>query len=142
SNVRSFLSVRGKVNKGIRTTLESAPDRFLAYNNGITATATGVRFSADGISSISDLQIVNGGQTTASLYYVQRDAKSRASIESVAVQMKLVVVDPDLASELVPNISRFANSQNSVNEADFFSNSPFHVRLEQISKRLTTPPVP
>lgn len=141
SNVRSYLSARGKVNKGIRTTLESAPGRFLAYNNGITATATGVILRDGMVCEITDLQVVNGGQTTASLYYIQRDPRSSASLEDVAVQMKLVVVDPRLASELVPNISRFANSQNAVNEADFFSNSPFHVRLEQISKRLTTPSV-
>lgn len=141
SNVRSYLSARGKVNKGIRITLESAPDRFLAYNNGITATATGVNLLRGSITSITDLQIVNGGQTTASLYYVNRDPRSTASLDKVSVQMKLVVVDPEIAAELVPNISRFANSQNAVNETDFFSNSPFHVRLEQISKRVTTPAV-
>ena len=39
SNVRTFLSARGAVNKGIQATLAQAPDKFLAYNNGITTTA-------------------------------------------------------------------------------------------------------
>lgn len=141
SNVRSFLSARGKVNKGIRATLEGEPDRFLAYNNGITATATGIDHNGRSITSINNLQIVNGGQTTASLYYAQRDSKSAIDLTNVAVQMKLVVVDPSLAESLVPKISRYANSQNAVNEADFFSNSPFHIRLEQLSKRVATPSV-
>jgi hypothetical protein len=144
SNVRSYLSARGKVNKGIQATVQSQPGMFLAYNNGITATATGVTTGpGDVIDTITDLQIVNGGQTTASLFYVRRDAKGlRTSLSGVHVQMKLVVVDPSEAAEVVPNISRYANSQNRVSEADFFSNSPFHVRLEDLSRRVLAPQLP
>lgn len=144
SNVRSYLSARGKINKGIQATVQSQPHMFIAYNNGITATATGVRTGASGaIETITDLQIVNGGQTTASLFYVRRDARGLGtSLSEVYVQMKLVVVDPVAATELVPNISRFANSQNRVSEADFFSNSPFHVRMEELSRRLMAPQLP
>ena len=143
-NVRSFLSARGKVNKGIRSTVLSEPEMFLAYNNGITATATGVTAQSDGsiITHIRDLQIVNGGQTTASLFYIERDDGKNAKFEDVVVQMKLVVVNPDRAIELVPNISRYANSQNKVSEADFFSNSPFHVRMEELSRRVLAPAKP
>ena len=143
-NVRSFLSARGKVNKGIRQTVLSEPEMFLAYNNGITATATGVTLSSDNsrLSQIRDLQIVNGGQTTASLFYLKRDDGRNFDLSQVVVQMKLVVVDPERAVDLVPNISRFANSQNRVSEADFFSNSPFHVRLEELSRRVLAPAKP
>lgn len=142
SNVRSFLSARGNVNRGIRRTITTEPERFLAFNNGITATATSVERSASGaLTGIRDLQIVNGGQTTASLYYLRRDqAKvTPAALKQVAVQMKLVVVNEGIAQDLVGQISRYANSQNRVSEADFFSNSPFHVRLEEISRRLLAP---
>lgn len=140
-NVRSYLSNRGKVNKGIRTTVLSDPSHFLAYNNGITATAVGVD-SADGrITSITDLQIVNGGQTTASLFYVRRENKT-APMSDVFVQMKLVVVEPAVSAEMIPLISRYANSQNRVSEADFFSNSPFHIRLEELSRRTLAPAKP
>lgn len=144
SNVRSYLSARGKINKGIQITVQSEPDMFLAYNNGITATATGVASDVrDSIVSITDLQIVNGGQTTASLFYVRRDGRGlRTSLDGVHVQMKLVVVDPVRAGEVVPNISRYANSQNRVSEADFFSNSPFHIRLEELSRRILAPQLP
>lgn len=140
-NVRSYLSNRGKVNKGIRTTVLSEPAHFLAYNNGITATAVGVDLKGDKIARITDLQIVNGGQTTASLFYVKRENKS-ADMTDVYVQMKLVVVEPELAAEMIPRISRYANSQNKVSEADFFSNSPFHIRLAEVSQRVLVPAQP
>ena len=143
-NVRSFLSGRGKVNKGIKSTILAEPEMFLAYNNGITATATGVTLSSDGqrATSLMDLQIVNGGQTTASLFYVAREAGNARLLDDVFVPMKLVVVEPEPAVDLVPKISRYANSQNRVSEVDFFSNSPFHVRLEALSRRLLAPAMP
>ena len=116
---------------------------FFAYNNGITATASGVEIetgkdgSTSGISRIRDLQIVNGGQTTASLLYA-RD-RGQADLSRVFVQMKLSVVRPDQIEEVVPLISRYANTQNRVSEADFFSSHPFHVEMQQISRRLAAP---
>lgn len=141
-NVRTFLQARTKVNRGIIETAKDAPERFFAYNNGITATASAIRTtSAPGgvvsIEAISDLQIVNGGQTTASILYAkdQRDA----DLSEVFVQMKLTVVRPDLVEDLVPRISRYANTQNKINEADFFSSHPFHVTMEQYSRRISAP---
>jgi len=143
-NVRSFLAVRGKVNKGIRNTVLNAPGRFFAYNNGIAATATSVELQSTGhghvVTSATDLQIVNGGQTTASLASAHRNDK--ASLEDVFVPMKLSIVPPEKADELIPQISRYANSQNKVSEADFFSNHPYHRRLEEISRRLRVPARP
>lgn len=140
-NVRSYLSNRGKVNKGIRTTVLSEPAHFLAYNNGVTATAVGVTACDGRITSFTDLQIVNGGQTTASLFYVRRENRS-APMDDVYVQMKLVVVEPQVSAEMIPLISRYANSQNRVSEADFFSNSPFHIRIEELSRRTMAPAKP
>lgn len=141
SNVRAFLSARGKVNRGIRDTLANHPEKFMPYNNGITATASGVQLEGIGeglrITGITDLQIVNGGQTTASLYYSRRDYK--ADLSDVHVQMKLVQVPSAIGEKLVPDIARFANSQNKVSEADFFSNHPYHQRLEQLGNQILVP---
>jgi hypothetical protein len=144
-NVRTFLQAKTKVNRGIIETLRDNPGLFFAYNNGLAGTASAVTTvrRTDGqlaISSVRDLQIVNGGQTTASILY-SRD-RSRADLANVHVQMKLSVVDPDLVEELVPRISRFANTQNRISEADFFSSHPFHLAMEQISRRLGAPPRP
>lgn len=141
-NVRCFLQARGKVNKGMRSTILTDPEMFFAYNNGITATAREViaEPKADGIyiKEIKDLQIVNGGQTTASLFHTSR--KDKASLEKIFVQMKLSVVDSEKGEEVIPKISEYANTQNKVNAADFFSNHPFHIRMEEFSRRLWAPP--
>lgn len=142
SNVRTFLSARGKVNRGIQRTLANEPEKFLSFNNGLTTTATGVVIEGnpDGprITSLRNWQIVNGGQTTASIAHFVRTQRD-AAIDDVYVPMKLVTVEPASASDTVSSISRYANSQNAVSEADLFSNSPFHIRLEQISRRLLAP---
>ena len=141
-NVHCFLQARGKVNKGMRSTILTDPEMFFAYNNGITATAREVitEPKTDGIyiREIKDLQIVNGGQTTSSLFHASR--KDKASLEKIFVQMKLSVVDSEKGEEVIPRIFEYANTQNKVNAADFFSNHPFHIRMEEFSRRLWAPP--
>lgn len=141
-NVRSFLQSRSKVNRGIQETIKFTPERFLAYNNGISMTAAAVRVvdlpgGGIGITSIADLQIVNGGQTTASLHYAR--VKNKANLTGIYVQAKLSVVEPTLLMDLVPRISEFANSQNKVNMADFSANDPFHVEIERLSRTIWAP---
>ncbi|XJC80909.1 AIPR family protein (plasmid) [Delftia tsuruhatensis] len=139
-NVRSFLGMKGGVNKGIRSTIQDEPSLFFAYNNGIAATASGVEVKQNHgqlmITGLTDLQIVNGGQTTASILNARK--KDRLSLENVSVQMKLTRVHPAKAQELVPSIAEFANTQNKVAAADFFANHPFHRKMEEISRRLLT----
>ncbi|RCL90140.1 AIPR family protein [Hyphomonas sp.] len=141
ANVRTYLQARTKVNKGMQVTLKTEPRNFFAYNNGLTATASSVTVeNVDGVShltEIHDLQIVNGGQTTASILYA-RD-KEKACLDDVYVQMKLSVVSEDAGAEIVPNISRFANSQNKISDADFFSSHPFHQHVEKMSRRISAP---
>ena len=141
-NVRTFLGRRGNINRGIAATLSKEPSRFFAYNNGIATTASEVR-KVEGpggtivITGITDLQIVNGAQTTASLATLRRDRKLPVGL--VSVPMKLSVLAPSVAEELIPKISRFANSQNSVRASDFFANHLFHQRMEGISRRILAP---
>ena len=140
-NVRSFLQARGKVNRGIRDTLKDEPARFVAYNNGISATAEHVEIvSTDrgpAIAGIRGLQIVNGGQTVASIHRAKE--RERHDLTDVFVQAKLTCVGPEMIDELVPRISRYANTQNAVREADFSANHPFHVRLQQLSETVWAP---
>jgi hypothetical protein len=143
-NVRTYLQERGTVNKGIRRSIEQEPTMFFAYNNGLSATAAEVRLrrGASGIPEIvfaRDLQIVNGGQTTASIFWAHKS--HGAALDNVFVQLKLNVVPPDQAPQIVPKIAEYANSQNKISAADFFSNHPFHVRLEEISRRVLAPAV-
>lgn len=140
-NVRVFLQARGNVNKGMRNTIENDGEMFFAYNNGITATAESVetRKSDDGLllTGFKNFQIVNGGQTTASIHVASK--KKDVDLSKIFVQMKLSIIEPSRAEEVVPKISEYANTQNRVNAADFFSNHPFHLRMEEFSRRKFAP---
>lgn len=142
-NVRSFLSTKVAVNKKIRETILRIPQNFFAYNNGVSATAMDlhVEKTPEGrfITYAKDFQIINGGQTTASLSNARY--KDGADLNSIYVQMKLTEVDSDAdkSSDLIRNISRSSNSQNKVSDADFFATHPFHIRMEQISRRIFAP---
>lgn len=143
-NVRSFLQFTGKINKGIRTTIIKEPEMFLAFNNGLAATAEELTLeSSNGrnglyISKILDFQIVNGGQTTASIFHTFK--KDKADVSNIFVQAKISVVkNKKNFSEIVSRISEFANTQNKVSLSDLSSNRPYHIQLEKISRNMVTP---
>lgn len=138
-NIRTFLQFRGKINKGIRNTIRDEPHMFFSYNNGLSATATKVDLNENNsvIKSIQNLQIVNGGQTTASIFTAHK--KDKLCLANIYVQVKLSVVAANIQEEIVPKISEYANTQNKVNAADFFSNHPFHMRVEDLSRRIIAP---
>lgn len=141
-NVRTYLQAKTSVNRGILKTIEESPSMFFAYNNGLTGTASSVTTERMpdgtlGISSIKDFQVVNGGQTTASMLYA-RDAM-KCDLGEVYVQVKLSVVGEEKLGEIVPKISEYANTQNKVSLADLASNSAVQVRIERLSKEVTTP---
>ncbi len=147
ANVRSFLSVKGKgVNAGIQTTLRSAPERFMAYNNGIVIVADEMRLGkprdgSTGIAWLKGLQIVNGGQTTASLYFTKKRYPD-TDLSRVRVPAKIIVMktqDAIKEEALVSDISRFANSQNAVKQSDLSANKPFHVEIEKLSRSVYCP---
>jgi hypothetical protein len=142
-NVRAFLQVKTKINKGLQQTLREQPHRFLAYNNGLCCTAAEIRLEKGkdgrvGLAWARDFQIVNGGQTTASIYHAWK--KERLDVSGVVVQVKLTVLrDQTQVAEMVPLISRYANSQNKVNAADFAANGKFHRDLEELSRTVWAP---
>ncbi len=142
-NVRSFLQARGKVNRGIRDTLRKQPDRFLAYNNGIVATVDDIEVEHDRdagtrhITSVRGLQIVNGGQTTASIHRAKRD--DRVDLSSVYVPAKISLISDERVDEIVPAISLYANSQNNIQMADFSANHPYHVEISRLSSTVWLP---
>jgi hypothetical protein len=146
ANVRSFLGVSSKgVNKGIRDSLRDHPDRFMAYNNGIVVVADQAKLdtAADGSTGIlwlQGMQIVNGGQTTASIYFAKKKHPG-IDLSCVRVPAKIIVLRSGQADdeELIANISRYANSQNVVKQSDLSANKPFHRELEKLSMRTYCP---
>jgi hypothetical protein len=137
-NVRAFLGVRGRktVNAGLRRTILEEPGHFLAYNNGIVATVDEIDLRENGaqtlaIQAMRGLQIVNGGQTTASLHRARKQDKS--SLDGIFVPAKIIKVKTEDLDAMVAAVSRSANSQNTIQPADFSANDPFHVAIESLA---------
>lgn len=147
ANVRSFLSAKSKgVNAGIQNTLRSTPERFMAFNNGIVLVADEMKLDkaqdgSPGIIWLRGMQIVNGGQTTASIYFSKKKYPD-TDLSKVRVPAKIIVMreeDPSKEEALVSDISRYANSQNAVRQSDLSANKPFHVDVERLSLSVYCP---
>lgn len=144
-NVRSFLQFTGKINKGIRKTILEEPLMFMAFNNGIAATADNLEIidlpnnKGKAIGSVKDFQIVNGGQTTASIYHTWK--KDKANVSGIFVPVKLTIVkNKENFSEIVGRIAEYANTQNRVSASDLSSNRENHVLLEKLSRTIWASP--
>lgn len=146
ANVRSFLSSTGKINKGIRDTLRTNPEKFMAYNNGIVIVADDIILGktidgGPGITGLKGMQIVNGGQTTASIYFSKKKFPE-IDLSSVRVPAKIIILkstNPEDEESLISDISRYANSQNSVKQSDLSANKPFHVEIEKLAASTICP---
>lgn len=141
-NVRSFLQFKG-ANKGIRETIRVSPEKFIAFNNGITITSTAKEIESKNgkmfIKSLTDFQIVNGGQTTASIYFTQKDG---FSIDKVKIMAKINVardVTEEGLDSLISDISRYSNSQTKVSNVDLSSRSPQLNKIKALSESIITP---
>ncbi len=145
-NVRSYLKRTAKVNAGILDTVKNCPDEFVSYNNGISAVATNIKVLPDSnahskivaISCIDNFQIVNGGQTTATLYECLKD-KLDKELDEIIVPVKLTVVkNIGNAENLIRNISVFSNTQTAIKKSDPPSNLPFYVQIKKLSQSIVS----
>lgn len=142
-NVRSFLQFTNKANSGMRLTIRDNPEKFIAYNNGLTITATEAKTSISKkklyIDTLTDFQIVNGGQTTASIYFAKKEG---LDVGQVRVMAKINVVksknDKEL-DELISSVSQFSNTQSRVSPVDLRSRNPQLQKIQQLSKSVATP---
>ena len=141
NNVRVFLSATQNANKGIRNTIgdnEGADAfKFFSYNNGISATAESLEVENGRIIKILDFQIVNGGQTTASIHYSRK--KDLNKLTEVYVAVKITALQKnDEYSKIVSKISQAANTQSSIATSDFYANDKQLVLLEQLALKNPT----
>lgn len=141
-NVRSFLQFKG-VNGGMRKTLTNEPEKFIAYNNGLTITATNKEvIERNGklyLKKLEDFQIVNGGQTTASIFFSKKD---NIDISKVKIMAKINVaknISEDDLNDLISNISQFSNSQTKVTAVDLKSRNPQLEKIKSLSESIITP---
>lgn len=146
ANVRTFLGNKKAVNKGIVETLRKEPEHFLAFNNGLVLVCDEAIFERAGdgnlgLSFLKGLQIVNGGQTTSSIYFASRDDRT-IDLSHVMVPAKIIILkgsQDDARERLISNVSRYANSQNAVKMSDLSANRPFHVQLEKLANETWCP---
>lgn len=136
SNVRSYLKKTSRVNKGIYATVKDSPNEFAAYNNGLATVATAadivkVTDSFYKIKTLTNWQIVNGGQTTATLYECSKD---KLELEEIIVPCKLTVLkNADDPQTLISNISTYSNTQTAIKKSDPPSNLKYYIDIKRLS---------
>ena len=143
-NVRNYLGGTIKVNKGMAETLRVNPAMFFAYNNGISSTAVKVGLKRDEggrvyITDVTNWQIVNGGQTTNTIYNM---FVRNIDIQNAFVTLKISEIkfeDEKSKEEAIAQIARYANSQTQIKESDLAANIGYMLKLDDISKTEWTP---
>ena len=144
-NIRAYLQLRPQVNKDITKTLINNPDMFFAYNNGISCIADEIKIENNSIVNIKGFQIVNGGQTTASIHRAATDKTIAADLSLVSVQMKITQMKSNISAadrfDVVSDIVRFSNNQTKITGSDFSSNNPFHIQIQRLSRSIYAPTV-
>jgi hypothetical protein len=144
-NVRSFLSLNKKVNKGIENTLINDPDMFLAYNNGLCVTVSNFELNDDGsVKFFKDFQIVNGGQTTSTIFFAKLKQKKQLNykidLDRVNVMTKITRIGRNIDStKIQATISKNSNLQSAVIESDLSSNDEYLVTIHTYSKKYRSP---
>ena len=141
-NVRSYLKRTSKVNAGILSTVKNNPEQFVSFNNGISAVATNLTLSKTPnhnqlvkIQKIDNFQIVNGGQTTATLYECLKD-KLSDNLNDVIVPVKLTVVkNIGNADSFIRDISVYSNTQTAIKKSDPPSNLSYYIQIKQLSQQ-------
>lgn len=141
-NVRSFLDFRG-VNGGIKNTIRTEPEKFIAYNNGLTITATAIKTFEKKhklyIKSLTDFQIVNGGQTTATIYFSKKDGLDIGNVQVMAKINVAKQTNEKKLEQLINNISEFSNAQSRVSKVDLRSRNPQLIKIKTLSESVLTP---
>ncbi len=138
SNVRSFIS-KSKKNPAMKITIRDKPGRFFAYNNGLTVTADDVEVKDGRITKITGFQIVNGGQTTVTIFNAQ--SKDNLDVSKILIAVKLSIIPSDYKDKdnFISELSKYSNFQNAVYNSDFASTDPYHRRMEELADSILPP---
>ncbi len=145
-NVRNFLGGKIKVNSEMAKTIAETPELFFSYNNGISSTAANIEISEENgrkyISSLRNWHIVNGGQTTSTIYNAYRSKAISPNLSKAFVAVKISEVPEQGMPQLVGNIAKFANSQTKIKDSDLSANAQYMLDLENQSRKAWTSDVP
>lgn len=142
-NVRNFLGGKIKVNSEMAKTIAETPELFFSYNNGISSTAAEVIIQTDEtgrkyISTIRNWHIVNGGQTTSTIYNAYRKKGLEENLQKSFVSVKVsevpYAVEQNIKN-LVGDIAKYANSQTKIKDSDLSANAPYMLDLQEQSRK-------
>ena len=138
SNVRSYIS-KSKKNPAMKATIRDKPGRFFAYNNGLTVTADDVEVKDGKITKIYGFQIVNGGQTTVTIF--NACTKDNLDVSKILIPVKLSIIPATFQDKdtFISELSMYSNLQNAVYNSDFASTDPYHRRMEELSTLILPP---
>jgi hypothetical protein len=137
-NIRRYLGLHGnRINEGIRATLvSSAPSNFYFFNNGLTLVCSD--FDYNGLQGgdyqvrVRGLQIVNGGQTSVTIFQVAEElAQQGRSLPADASVLVRLYKLPSEDEDLFLQITHATNSQNPVDLKDLRANDALQQQLEQ-----------
>jgi hypothetical protein len=132
-NIRGFLGKGTDVNDSIRHTLQSAPEHFWYFNNGITFVCDNAAMHGHTLR-VFNPQIINGQQTSRTL---KEFGTSKASVLVRVIAIESDTESGDSAYEaLVSDIVAATNYQNQIFPSDLRSNDAEQVRIEREFRRL------
>ncbi len=134
-NIRYFLG-NNRINKKIRATAASKDESkyFWFLNNGVTIVCDKFSFTDDAsgnkIISITNPKIINGGQTTKSLYYLYNEIKlfPDKTLTDVYLLLRLYETDNE---KLIDKITEGTNSQNPIFERDLKANNEIQLLIKK-----------
>lgn len=124
-NVRDYLGAKGSVNREIKETIASAPEMFSLCNNGITIVCTEFDQIKDKLVRIENPQIVNGCQTSNTLF----ENSGESGFDKVQLVVRVICTED---AEISNRVVRGTNKQNQVLDEAFEATKPYHQNLDYI----------
>ncbi len=135
-NVRVYLKRRNRINRRIiESALSEENHMFWYQNNGITMTCDKVEIGPSRRSpkiKLTNVQIVNGGQTSNCLFEAAKDDRSK--VEDVILLVRIIETTSE---EVKLSIAETTNSQSPINVRDLRSNDRQQRQLEEAFADLT-----
>ncbi len=128
SNVRDFQGNNVTVNQQIKKTLETNDSNdFWWFNNGVTILCNDVNIGGDKIFTLSGPQIVNGMQTSQSIYEALLNKQYYKINRKKALQVKIVKSNDEKTRD---RIIRATNSQTQVPDASLRATEEIQRQIE------------
>jgi hypothetical protein len=137
-NVRGFLGSTA-INRAMTTTLESRPEYFVYFNNGVTIVcdeAEKIDSKGASLLRVANPQIINGQQTTRMLSAEdKRSGKASVLVRVISIP-RGDARSTDRFEQLVSQIVEATNWQNQIRASDLMSNDRQQIILERELRKL------